>query len=85
MLEIKTLNLITIIEKKINFNFFCEQNFNASDQKIDVYHIYIYQIDIYWSENEKNLNTRKNLRVEMLYLKYELRQLGFQCTNELHD
>ncbi len=37
----------------------CEQNFHISDKKIDVYHIYIHQIDIYWSENEKNRQWKK--------------------------
>jgi hypothetical protein len=48
--------------------------------------IYIYQIDVYWSEIFLNgLNNGKKIKVKMLYLKYELKQLGFKWTHELHD
>jgi hypothetical protein len=48
--------------------------------------IYIYQIGIYWTENEKNgLNNEKKFKVKILYFKFEFRQLGFQCTYELHS
>jgi hypothetical protein len=48
--------------------------------------IYIYQIDVYWSENEKNgLNNGKMFKVKMLYFKFELKQLRFKWTHELHN
>ncbi len=61
--------------------FLCDKKFHASDQKVD-----IYQINIYWGENEKNgLNNEKRKRVKVLYFKSKLWQLKFQCTHELHN
>jgi hypothetical protein len=41
-------------------------------------YLYVYQINIYWSENEKNgLNNGKWFKVKMLYFKSKLWQLGF--------
>jgi hypothetical protein len=81
LFEIKHMIHLTQNWKQFNFNFLCDQNFNANDQTIDVYHIHIY-----WSENENNglRNHGKKFRVEMLYVKSELKQLKFGCTHELH-
>jgi hypothetical protein len=49
-------------------------------------YLYVYQIDIYWSENEKNgSNNGKKFEIKVLYLKFDLRQLRFWCISELHN
>jgi hypothetical protein len=53
----------------IQFQLFVWSKILCNWPKID-----IYQIDIYWSENEKNgLNNGKKFRVKILYFKFELR------------
>jgi hypothetical protein len=80
LFEIKYLIYLIKNWKQFNFNFLCDQNFHANDQKVD-----FYRTHIYWRENENNgLNNGKKFKVKMLYFKFELRQLRFGYTHELH-
>jgi hypothetical protein len=63
----RTLNTFNHKLKKISIStFFLWSKFLCKWSKVEVYwYIYVYQIDKYWSEKEKNgLNNEKQFRVK---------------------